>query len=87
MLKLTSRQKSVLEFIIQHFLQFHSVPCCRDICSQFEFRSPNAATNYLRTLFNKGYIAKRPVEKPGRGYSILRNPDGSLFRITLLVAS
>ena len=38
-------------------------PTMREICDHFGFKSPNAATDHIKSLRRKGYLAKNPKGK------------------------
>jgi repressor LexA len=59
---LTKKQARVLAFI-QAQQQSGLSPTMREICDHFGFRSPNAATDHVKALRRKGYLAQNPRGK------------------------
>ena len=57
MLDLTKRQKEILDFIQQREFEEGAPPTFREIARRFGFRSPNAVTEHLRLLRQKGALA------------------------------
>ena len=56
MLKLTSRQQQILDFIQQRIEQTGMPPTRADMCQYFGFKSPTAAEDHLKALQRKGAI-------------------------------
>lgn len=59
---LTKKQARVLAFI-QAQQQSGLSPTMREICDHFGFKSPNAATDHVKALRRKGYLAENPRGK------------------------
>ena len=53
---LTERQSEILDFIRQRIKYEGAPPTRADICTRFNFSSPNAAEGHLRALSAKGYV-------------------------------
>ena len=68
MLDLTDKQQQILNFIRQHIEGKGYPPTIRDICGEFEIRSPNGVMCHLRALQKKGRINRN--EKLSRGITI-----------------
>lgn len=69
--KLTSRQKEILEFIINYTEMKGCSPSIREISEKFNFNSPNGALDHIKALERKGYIKRE--SKISRGIKVLRN--------------
>jgi len=61
-MKLTDKQKAVLNYISGYIDTWQIAPSFDDICSKFGFNSYNTVTTYLKILERKGYI-RLPKEK------------------------
>lgn len=59
---LTKRQARILRFIEAQKMSGLS-PTMREICDHFGFKSPNAATDHVKALRKKGYLAENPKGK------------------------
>jgi repressor LexA len=66
---LTKKQTRVLAFI-QARQESGMSPTMREICDHFGFRSPNAATDHVKALRRKGYLAENPRGK-ARNFQII----------------
>lgn len=55
---LTTRQQAVLDFVQAHQRQHGHYPSLREICGQFGFASPFAATRHLQALETKGALQR-----------------------------
>lgn len=56
--KLTSRQRSILEYI-RHSIQDNGrSPTIREMCHKFKISSTNGIRDHLKALINKGYLEK-----------------------------
>lgn len=75
MLKLTSRQQQVLEFIQQNIKQTGMPPTRADMCRHFGFKSPTAAEDHLKALQRKGAIDL--VSGVSRGIRLLHAEAGA----------
>lgn len=58
--ELTPRQREILEFIRACIRERGYGPTVREICTAFQFRSPNGAYCHLRALERKGLIKREP---------------------------
>jgi repressor LexA len=61
-MKLTNKQKAVLNYISRYIDEWAIAPSFDEICSEFGFTSYNTVTTYLKILERKGYI-RLPLEK------------------------
>ena len=68
-LPLTKKQARVLTFI-QTRQESGMSPTMREICDHFGFRSPNAATDHVKALRRKGYLAENRSGK-ARNFQII----------------
>jgi repressor LexA len=68
-LPLTKKQARVLAFI-QARQESGMSPTMREICEHFGFRSPNAATDHVKALRRKGYLANNPRGK-ARNFQVI----------------
>ncbi len=59
-IKLTDRQRELLEYLRQHQRQEGVMPSTRDIQRHFGFSSQTAAMSHLRALEKKGVIQRHP---------------------------
>jgi repressor LexA len=57
---LTRRQQQILDFLETRLQTHGSMPTIQEIAAQFGFRSPNAVTEHLRLLRQKGVITSEP---------------------------
>ena len=64
-MRLTDRQKEILEFIEQQVQERGLPPTRADIVDHFGFASPNAAQCHLRALARRGVIELRPNQARG----------------------
>jgi hypothetical protein len=58
-IRLTERQRQVLDFVRQGFADGHP-PSMREICRHLGVRSTNGITDHLRALEAKGYLRHQP---------------------------
>jgi len=65
MLKLTSRQEEILDYIKEYLQQTGFPPTRSDIAQEMGFKSPNAAEDHLRALARKGAIEMIPGTSRG----------------------
>ncbi len=62
---LTARQSQVFKFI-KRFMSNHGYPPTRaEIQKQFDFKSPNAATDHLKAIEKRGWIKVVPTISRG----------------------
>jgi repressor LexA len=64
---LTEIQAKILEYIRSDILANGAPPTAREICREFGFKSPRAATNHLRALEQKGHLR----HSPGRSRNLI----------------
>ena len=62
-MKLTKRQKNVLERIYKFMAENSYPPTVRDISRIFGFSSPRAASDHLQSLEKKGYIERNSLAR------------------------
>jgi repressor LexA len=79
-LPLTKRQARVLAFI-QARQESGMSPTMREICDHFGFRSPNAATDHVKALRKKGYLAENPRGKARNFQIIETHPRKPIIKI------
>ncbi|MFA7607511.1 MAG: transcriptional repressor LexA [Rhodocyclaceae bacterium] len=72
-LKLTVRQREILEFIRESLITQGRPPTRAEVCTAFGFKSPNAAESHLRALAAKGAI----ILEEGRARGIRLPPSMS----------
>ena len=72
-MKLTARQRAVLDFIVECQNRTGLVPTTREIQARFGFASQTAAVNHLRALERKGVIQRQPGK--ARAVSIVSQMD------------
>lgn len=65
MLKLTSRQEEILEYIREYLGETGFPPTRSEIAQKMGFKSPNAAEEHLRALARKGAIEMQPGTSRG----------------------
>ncbi|MCB1672125.1 MAG: transcriptional repressor LexA [Gammaproteobacteria bacterium] len=65
MIKLTSRQEQILDFIKTYLQETGFPPTRSEIAEQMGFKSPNAAEEHLRALARKGAIEMLPGTSRG----------------------
>jgi repressor LexA len=53
---LTTKQKEVLEYLVQYTFENLYQPSIREMCDHFKVSSTNAMSTHLRALASKGYI-------------------------------
>lgn len=59
-IKLTDRQRELLDYLRQHQREQGVMPSTRDIQKHFQFNSQTAAMSHLRALEKKGVIQRHP---------------------------
>ncbi|MFC1497214.1 transcriptional repressor LexA [Verrucomicrobiota bacterium] len=67
--KLTKNQERIFKYITDHADANGRPPTVREIMKHFKFRSPNAVTQHLRLIENKGYISR--AHGKARGIEIM----------------
>ncbi|EXI83015.1 MAG: LexA repressor [Candidatus Accumulibacter sp. BA-94] len=65
MLRITTRQQEILEFIRNALENFGAPPTRAEIATAFGFASHNAAEEHLRALARKGLITLEPGSARG----------------------
>jgi len=65
MLKLTSRQEEILDYIRDYLAETGFPPTRSEIAQKMGFKSPNAAEEHLRALARKGAIEMQPGTSRG----------------------
>ena len=75
MVKLTTEQQKVLDFVMDEQERTGSSPTVREIASHFGYKSPNNASQHLRLIERKGYIRRLPGR--ARGVEVLVQREGS----------
>ncbi len=76
-MKLTEKQRAVLEFIKFHISSKGYPPTIREICDEFGFSSPLSAKQHVDALHRKGYIKKSPSKQRSIEVSGIR-PSSSI---------
>jgi SOS-response transcriptional repressor LexA len=66
---ITGRQFEVLQFIVAHIKEHLCSPTVREICGHLGFVSTNAASDHLKALKIKGYLAGYGNGR-SRGYTV-----------------
>lgn len=56
--KLTDRQKSVYDFIVERIAACGYAPSIREMCIHLDIRSTNGVADHLKALVRKGYLTK-----------------------------
>jgi repressor LexA len=76
-IKITKRQKTVLEKIKDFMMENSYPPTIRDIAREFGFSSPKAVTDHLKSLERKGFIERnslaRSIKLTDKAFDILDN--------------
>lgn len=76
-IKITKRQKTILEKIKSFMMENSYPPTIRDIAREFGFSSPKAVTDHLKSLERKGFIERnslaRSIKLTGKAFDILDN--------------
>jgi repressor LexA len=62
-IKITKRQKTVLEKIKNFMMENSYPPTVRDIAREFGFSSPKAVTDHLKSLERKGFIERNSLAR------------------------
>ena len=74
-IKITKRQKTVLEKIKNFMIENSYPPTIRDIAREFGFSSPKAVTDHLKSLERKGFIERnslaRSIKLTGKALDML----------------
>jgi repressor LexA len=56
--KLTAKQHSFLQYIVESLHENGVWPTYRELVDHFDFRSPNSVTQNLQALHKKGYLRR-----------------------------
>ena len=74
-IKITKRQKTILEKIKNFMVENSYPPTIRDIAREFGFSSPKAVTDHLKSLERKGFIERnslaRSIKLTGKALDML----------------
>jgi repressor LexA len=76
MVKLTKKQKAILDFIAQFSIKNNFPPTYLDICNRFKL-TIGTVQDHISALIRKKYLDKK--KDLARGFKILRKGDGSLY--------
>jgi len=71
---MTTRQKDILDFIVQHHAAFKICPTTREIQQRFGFASQNAAISHVKALMRNG----APISKTASGRLVYHDPVESI---------
>jgi len=75
-MKLTERQKEILNYV-ENYIKLNAYPpSIRDIGEHFNISSPRGVAKHLEALEKKGYIERTGVS---RGIRIIKNSDGTEY--------
>ncbi len=83
-MKLTDKQKQVLNYIAQYIDTWEMAPSFDEICSEFGFNSYNTVTTYLKILERKGYIRLPKEKNRKRAMEVIRPVEANRFELPLL---
>lgn len=72
--RLTSRQRSILDFVIERIDVQGLPPSLHEIARAFKLRSPAGVVDHLKAIERKGFIRRRPGIS--RGIEVVRRPAG-----------
>ncbi|MCD6462253.1 MAG: transcriptional repressor LexA [Thermotogae bacterium] len=70
-MELTSRQRQILEYIVEYEREHGYPPTIREICEAFGISSPRGVSKHLEALEKKGYIERSKGRS--RGIRILKS--------------
>jgi len=70
-MELTSRQRQILEYIVEYEKEHGYPPTIREICEAFGISSPRGVSKHLEALEKKGYIERSKGRS--RGIRILKS--------------
>lgn len=79
---LTARQQAILDYFDARQADGLSPPTIRDICKEFNIKSPNVAMCHIWTLVKKGYLTagedyqSRAYRRADRTFSVSVTPSG-----------
>ena len=83
-MKLTDKQKAILNYISRYSEEWGKSPSFEEICSHFGFTSYNTVTTYLRILERKGYIRLPKKKNQKRAIEVVNPVEASRFEVPLL---
>lgn len=83
-MKLTERQKAVLNYISSYMDTWQKSPSFDEICSHFGFASYNTVSTYLNILEQKGYIRRPGGKNKKRAIEIISPVQTRRFEFPLL---
>ncbi|MDY6973832.1 MAG: transcriptional repressor LexA [Thermodesulfobacteriota bacterium] len=83
-MKLTEKQKAVLDYIHRYIDEWERSPSFDEICSEFGFRSYNTVTTYLKILERKGYIRLPGKKNQKRCIKVISPVETRRFECPLL---
>ena len=83
-MKLTDKQKSILQYISRYREEWGKSPSFEEICSHFGFASYNTVTTYLKVLERKGYIRLPKKKNQKRAIEVVSPVESSRFEFPLL---
>jgi len=75
-MKLTERQKEILNYVESYIKLNAYPPSIRDIGQYFNISSPRGVAKHLEALEKKGFIERTGVS---RGIRIIKNADGTEY--------
>jgi repressor LexA len=87
---LTTKQKQVLEYLVQYTFEHLYQPTIREICDYFKVASTNAMSTHLRALARKGYIemgesSSRAIKFSDESLRLVKSSDHLRARPIILV--
>jgi repressor LexA len=83
-MKLTNKQKVVLNYISRYIDEWKIAPSFDEICSEFGFSSYNTVTTYLKILERKGYIRLPREKNRKRAIEVISPVETRRFEFPLL---
>ncbi len=83
-MKLTNKQKAVLNYISRYIDEWKIAPSFDEICSEFGFSSYNTVTTYLKILERKGYIRLPREKNRKRAIEVISPVETRRFEFPLL---
>lgn len=83
-MKLTDKQKQVLNYIAQYIDTWEMAPSFDEICTAFGFNSYNTVTTYLKILERKGYIRLPKEKNRKRAIEVISPVETRRFELPLL---
>ncbi|HBF42654.1 MAG TPA: repressor LexA [Desulfobacteraceae bacterium] len=83
-MKLTDKQKAFLDYISRYIAEWRGSPSFDEICAEFNFKSYNTVTTYLKTLERKGYIRLPKEKNRKRAIEVISPVETRRFEFPLL---